>query len=106
MDDKKFYGYIELILGIIGILCSIITCLLIWMNRTYKIKFGNIPYIYFTIIMLLCFIINLFLQKKYEKTSLSKIGSILCIISLVPLLLFVTIFIFALLLTPFILLYH
>lgn len=106
MDDKKFYGYIELILGIIGILCSIITCLLIWMNRTYKIKFGNNPYIYFTIIMLLCFIINLFLQKKYEKTSLSKIGSILCIISLVPLLLFVTIFIFALLLTPFILLYH
>lgn len=103
MKDKKFYGCIVFIFGVIGIICSIITCIFIWMNRTYKIKFGNDPYIYFTIIAFICFICNLFLQKKYEKTLLSKIGKLLSILSLLPVFLFIVIYVLVLLITPFVL---
>lgn len=100
---KRFNDLLILILGVLGFVCAVITCTLLWVNTVYNIKFGDIPYYFFSIITIICFIINSYLHKKQERTILSKIGYFLNILSLLPICLFFVVVILALIATPILL---
>ena len=92
MDDKDFYGLITFIFGIIGFLCSLIQIAILCFSMNTENSFGNSPYIFCSCVIMLCFICNKYLYKNNEKSKLSTIGSLLGILSIIPIILFLIIF--------------
>ncbi len=92
MDDKKFYGLITFIFGIIGVICSVIMITILIIGIMNTKSFGNLLYIYCSCIIILCFICNRHLYKKSEKSRLSTFGSLFGILSIVPIVLFLITF--------------
>lgn len=105
MNNTSFYGGLMFFLGIIGFICSIIDCALLYIYKEYGIKFGNIPYIYFSCIVIICYICNIYLQKRYSSTLLSRIGVFFSKVSLLPIGLFVISILFSILILPFIIIF-
>ena len=106
MSDKSFYGLLMVIFGVLGFICAVLTCTLLWINTVYNIKFGNLPYFYFSVITIICFISNSYLRNKQGKTKLSKIGNFLSILSLLPIFFFLVMVILSLIVTPFLLTFN
>lgn len=101
MSDKSFYGLLMVIFGVLGFICAVLTCTLLWINTIHNIKFGNMPYLYFSVITIICFVSNSYLSKKQDRTVLSRIGHFLSILSLLPICLFFVMVILALIAMPF-----
>ena len=105
MIDNKFFSILSLFFGIVGLACSAVIVSFIKIHQIHNIRFGNGPYFYYAALIVICFVLNICLQKKLNtKNALSRLGFWAGIISLIPIFLFLFFMFFGIFIAPFVIL--
>lgn len=101
MENNKFYAFLSLVFSFSGFICSIIIYYILWSHKTEGVRFGNSPYAFFSIVIIVSFILNMQCRKNLNnKNLIAYIGMIIAILSLSPIIIFLISFVFALLIAP------
>ena len=107
MDDNRFYSLLSVFFGGLGTACAGFLYILFGLYKYKGIKFGNTPYLYFSFIIMLLFILNVYVRKKtIKKNFFAKLGLFFGILSLLPLIIFLFFFLFGLFVAPLLIMFY
>ncbi len=104
MNDNKLFSILSLIFGLLGFISSFIICIFIIVYKSKDLKVGDYSFIYYFSLVIICFICNTIVRRKVsDKNSISMIGKVFSVISLVPFIIVLMLLFLVLLVTPYIL---
>ncbi len=107
MNDNRFYSLLSVFFGSLGTACAGFLYILFGLYKYKGIKFGNVPYLCFSSIIVFLFILNLCVRKKIiKKNFFAKVGLFFGILSLSPLIIFLFFFLFGLFVAPLLIMFY